>query len=180
MRVKGPRLSLVPTLVLARSRSPPFLRRSSRLKRRRVDYAEGSDIDIDLRAKSSSHEDKDGLYSDIEQESDQSYGAQTDTAEFSSQEDSVPDAYAKAPVKAKATPLVPTFTEADLIFPLTQPDDLKLAVLFAASIQVAQLQTLVYYSKDARNDEGQEIVYFHPLPQENHAKYAERDRKSVV
>ncbi|KLO98939.1 uncharacterized protein FFB20_03662 [Fusarium fujikuroi] len=130
----------------ARSRSPPFLRRSSRLKRRRVDYSEGSDIDIDLRAKSSSHEDKDGLYSDIEQESDQSYGAQTDTAEFSSQEDSVPDAYAKAPVKAKATPVIPTFTEADLIFPLTQPDDLKLAVLFAASIQVTQLQTLVYYS----------------------------------
>ncbi|CZR35383.1 uncharacterized protein FPRO_00494 [Fusarium proliferatum ET1] len=109
------------------------------------DFA-GSDIDIDLRAKSSSYEDKDGLYSDIEQESDQSYGAQSDTAEFSSQEDSVPDAYAKAPVKAKATPVIPTFTEADLIFPLTQPDDLKLAALFAASIQVTQLQTLVYYS----------------------------------
>ncbi|KAF5655509.1 hypothetical protein F25303_443 [Fusarium sp. NRRL 25303] len=124
----------------ARSRSPPFLRRSSRLKRRRVDYS--------VRAKSSSHEDKDDLYSDVEQESDQSYGAQSDTAEFSSQEDSVPDAYAKAPVKAKATPVVPTFTEADLIFPLTQPDDLKLAVLFAASIQVAQLQTLVYYSSE--------------------------------
>ncbi|PNP79153.1 hypothetical protein FNYG_07591 [Fusarium nygamai] len=130
----------------ARSRSPPSLRRSSRLKRRRIDYTEVSDIDIDLRAKSSSHEDKGELYSDGEQESDQSYGAQSKTAEFSSQEDNVLDAYVKAPVKARATPLVPTFSEADLIFPLTQPDELKLAVLFAASIQVAQLQTLVYYS----------------------------------
>ncbi|KAF5598555.1 hypothetical protein FPCIR_3118 [Fusarium pseudocircinatum] len=101
------------------SRSPPSLRRSSRLKGRRVDDTEVSDSDIDLQAKSSSHEDEDDFYSDGEQEYDWT-------------------------------------------------------VLFAAVNQVAQLQTLVYYSKDARNDEGQEIVYFHPLPQENHAKYAER------
>ncbi|KAG5749722.1 hypothetical protein H9Q70_007623 [Fusarium xylarioides] len=59
----------------AHSRSPPSLRRSSRLKGRRIDYTEVSDSDIDLRAKSSSHEDKDDLYSDGEQESDWSSGA---------------------------------------------------------------------------------------------------------
>jgi hypothetical protein len=36
-----------------RSRSPPSLRRSSRLKRRRINYSEVSDINVDLRAKSS-------------------------------------------------------------------------------------------------------------------------------
>ncbi|KAF5968903.1 hypothetical protein FCOIX_11139 [Fusarium coicis] len=132
----------------AQPRSLPSLRRSSRLKRRRVDYNEVSDIDMDLPAKSSSHEDEGDLYSDGEEESDQSSGAQSETAEFSSQESNVPDACVKAPVKARSTPLVPTFTEADLIFPLTQPDELKLLVLFAASIQVAQLQTLVYYSRE--------------------------------
>ncbi|KAF5967832.1 hypothetical protein FBULB1_11060 [Fusarium bulbicola] len=132
----------------ARSRSRPSLRRSSRLKRRRLNYTEVSDIDMELRTKSSSHEDKGDLYSDSEQESDQSSGTQSETAEFSSQEDSVPDAGVKAPVKARSTPLVPTFTEADLIFPLTQPDELKLVALFAATIQVAQLQTLVYYSRE--------------------------------
>ncbi|KAF5595474.1 hypothetical protein FPANT_4634 [Fusarium pseudoanthophilum] len=132
----------------AQSRSLPSLRRSSRLKRRRVDYNEVSDIDLDLPAKSSSHEDEGDLYSDGEEESDQSSGAQSETAEFSSQENNIPDACVKAPVKARSTPLVPTFTEADLIFPLTQPDELKLLVLFAASIQVAQLQTLVYYSRE--------------------------------
>ncbi|KAF4958635.1 hypothetical protein FGADI_2240 [Fusarium gaditjirri] len=71
-------------------RSPPYLRRSSRLKGRRIDYS--GDSDIDLRAKSSSHEDRDDLYSDGEQESDKSSGAQSETAESSSQEDSVPDA----------------------------------------------------------------------------------------
>ncbi|KAF5612579.1 uncharacterized protein FSUBG_1386 [Fusarium subglutinans] len=105
-------------------------------------------IDMELRTKSSSHEDKGDLYSDSEQESDQSSETQSETAEFSSQEDSVPDAGVKAPVKARSTPLVPTFTEADLIFPLTQPDELKLVALFAATIQVAQLQTLVYYSRE--------------------------------
>ncbi|KAF5702248.1 hypothetical protein FMUND_13569 [Fusarium mundagurra] len=59
----------------AHSRSPPSLRRSSRLKGRRIDYTEVSDSDIGLRAKSSSHEDKDDLYSDGEQESDWSSGA---------------------------------------------------------------------------------------------------------
>ncbi|KAF5268643.1 hypothetical protein FOXYS1_457 [Fusarium oxysporum] len=123
----------------ARSRSPPSLRRSSRLKRRRINYSEVSDTD-------GSHDDKDDLDSDGEQESDLSSGRQSETVEFSSPEDSVPGAYCKAPVKTRTTPLVPAFTEADLIFPLTQPDELKLAVLFAASNQVAQLQTLVYYS----------------------------------
>ncbi|KAF5550624.1 hypothetical protein FNAPI_7669 [Fusarium napiforme] len=130
----------------AQPRSLPSLRRSSRLKGKRVDYTEVSDSDIDLRPKSSSHEDNGELYSDGEQESDQSYGTQSKPVEFSSRENNVPDACVKAPVKARSTPLVPTFSEADLIFPLTQPDELKLAVLFAASIQVAQLQTLVYYS----------------------------------
>ncbi|KAF5625156.1 uncharacterized protein FTJAE_10123 [Fusarium tjaetaba] len=132
----------------AQPRSLPSIRRSSRLKRRRVDYNEVSDIDMDLPAKSSSHEDEGDLYSDGEKESDQSSGAQSETAEFSSQENNIPDACVKAPVKARSTPLVPTFTEADLIFPLTQPEELKLLVLFAASIQVAQLQTLVYYSRE--------------------------------
>lgn len=36
----------------ARSPSPPSLHRSSRLQRRRIDYSEVSDIDIDLPAKS--------------------------------------------------------------------------------------------------------------------------------
>ncbi|KAF5680978.1 hypothetical protein FDENT_8282 [Fusarium denticulatum] len=130
------------------SRWLPSLRRSSRLKRRRVDYNEVSDDDMDLPAKSSSHEDEGDLYSDDGEESDQSSGAQSETAEFSSQENNVPDACVKAPVKARSTPLVPTFTEADLIFPLNQPDELKLLVLFAASIQVAQLQTLVYCSRE--------------------------------
>ncbi|EXM10183.1 hypothetical protein FOIG_00388 [Fusarium odoratissimum NRRL 54006] len=120
----------------SRSRSPPSLRRSSRLKRRRINYSEVSDTD-------GSHDDKDDLYSDGEQESDLGSGGQSETVEFSSPEDSVPGAYGKAPVKTRTTPLVPAFTEADLIFPLTQPDELKLAVLFAASIQVAQLQTMV-------------------------------------
>ncbi|KAH7218134.1 hypothetical protein DER44DRAFT_835354 [Fusarium oxysporum] len=53
----------------ARSRSPPSLRRSSRLKRRRINYSEVSDIGVDLRAKSS-HDDQDDLYSDGEQETD--------------------------------------------------------------------------------------------------------------
>ncbi|KAF5235560.1 hypothetical protein FANTH_11673 [Fusarium anthophilum] len=132
----------------ARSRPRPSFRRSSRLKRRRLNYTEVSDIDMELRTKSSSHEDKGDLYSDSEQESDQSSGTQSETAEFSSQEDSVPDAGVKAPVKARSTSLVPTFTEADLIFPLTQPDELKLVALLAATIQVAQLQTLVYYSRE--------------------------------
>ncbi|KAF6529059.1 hypothetical protein HZS61_000371 [Fusarium oxysporum f. sp. conglutinans] len=103
-----------------RSRSPPSLRRSSRLKRRRINYSEVSDINVDLRAKSK----------------------QSETVELSSPEDAVPDAYGKAPVKTRSTPLVPAFTEADLVFPLTQPDELKLVVLCAALIQVAQLQTL--------------------------------------
>ncbi|RBR09467.1 hypothetical protein FVER53590_09505 [Fusarium verticillioides] len=116
----------------AQLRSLPCPRRSSRLKRRRVDYNEVSDIDMDLPAKSSTHEDEGDFYSDGEEESDQSSGAQSETAEFSSQENNVPDACVKAPVKARSTPLVPTFTEADLIFPLTQPDELKLLVLFAS------------------------------------------------
>ncbi|KAL5617285.1 hypothetical protein FOBRF1_006033 [Fusarium oxysporum] len=129
----------------ARSRSPPSLRRSSRLKRRRINYSEVSDIGVDLRAKSS-HDDQDDLYSDGEQETDLSSGEQSETVEFSSPEYSVPDSYGKAPVKTRSTPLVPAFTEADLIFPLTQPDELILGVLFAALIQVARLQTLVYHS----------------------------------
>ncbi|KAH7181733.1 hypothetical protein DER46DRAFT_620763 [Fusarium sp. MPI-SDFR-AT-0072] len=58
----------------ARPRSPPSLRRSSRPKRRRINYSEVSDIDIDLRAKSS-HDDKDDLHSDGEQESDLTSGS---------------------------------------------------------------------------------------------------------
>ncbi|KAL9575669.1 hypothetical protein ACKAV7_000467 [Fusarium commune] len=87
----------------ARSRSPPSLRRSSRPKRRRINYSEVSDIDIDLRAKSS-HDDKDDLHSDGEQESDLTSVEQSETVEFSSPEDSVPGAYGKAPVKARSTP----------------------------------------------------------------------------
>ncbi|RKK29894.1 hypothetical protein BFJ66_g4765 [Fusarium oxysporum f. sp. cepae] len=124
-----------------RSRSPPSLRRSSRVKRRRINYSEVSDINVDLRAKSS-HDDKDDLHSDCEQESHLTSVEQSETVEFSSPEDAVPDAYGKAPVKTRSTPPVPAFTEADLVFPLTQPDELKLAVLCAALIQVAQLQTL--------------------------------------
>ncbi|KAF5530460.1 hypothetical protein FMEXI_13547 [Fusarium mexicanum] len=57
----------------SRPRSPPSLRRSSRLKQRRVDYTEVSDSDIDLRARSSL-DDKDYICSDGEQESDLSSG----------------------------------------------------------------------------------------------------------
>ncbi|KAK2137532.1 hypothetical protein NOF04DRAFT_1404988 [Fusarium oxysporum II5] len=71
----------------SRSRSPPSLRRSSRLKRRRINYSEVSDTD-------GSHDDKDDLYSDGEQESDLGSGGQSETVEFSSPEDSVPGAYA--------------------------------------------------------------------------------------
>ncbi|RKL09322.1 hypothetical protein BFJ71_g1185 [Fusarium oxysporum] len=85
-----------------RSRSPPSLRRSSRLKRRRINYSEVSDINVDLRAKSS-HDDKDDLHSDCEQESHLTSVEQSETVEFSSPEDAVPDAYGKAPVKARST-----------------------------------------------------------------------------
>ncbi|KAF4426671.1 hypothetical protein FACUT_9728 [Fusarium acutatum] len=128
----------------ARSRSPS-LRLSGRLKRRRIDYSEVSDTDIDLQAKSGYY-DKADLHSDSEQESGLRSGEQSETVEISSQEDSVPDAHVKAPVKVRSTPLVPAFTEVDLIFPLNQPEELKLAVLFAALSQVAQLPTLVYDS----------------------------------
>ncbi|QKD48045.2 uncharacterized protein FOBCDRAFT_256092 [Fusarium oxysporum Fo47] len=82
-----------------RSRSPPSLRRSSRVKRRRINYSEVSDINVDLRAKSS-HDDKDDLHSDCEQESHLTSVEQSETVEFSSPEDAVPDAYGSTTANA--------------------------------------------------------------------------------
>ncbi|KAG7438320.1 hypothetical protein Forpi1262_v001544 [Fusarium oxysporum f. sp. raphani] len=114
-----------------RSRSPPSLRRSSRLKRRRINYSEVSDINVDLRAKSK----------------------QSETVELSSPEDAVPDAYGKAPVKTRSTPLVPAFTEADLVFPLTQPDELKLVVLCAGT-KLGEAQRCIVFRRRATTGRG--------------------------